>query len=77
MVIYGCAYGITTAGIEYLEHTRRIRSDNRWTRGLAIAAILISLAALALEFNSRGYLDWFKPGKTPSAQSLSAKSISP
>lgn len=50
----------------YDEARRRAaeKADRWWTRGLAIVAILISLIALILEFDSRGYLAFLKPGKT-------------
>ena len=51
---------LTDAGMKYFEDDRTARSERRWTRGLAIAAIIISLAALLLEFESRGYFDWLK-----------------
>ena len=47
---------INNSGVRYLDYLRHQRADKRWTRGLAIAAIIISLAALALELDDRGYL---------------------
>lgn len=68
---------LTDSGRAYLENSREIKAEQRWTRGLAIAALIISLAALALEIDGRGYLDWAKPGKTHAAQSAQDLPISP
>ena len=66
-------YGITQEGRCYFENRAKENSDRRWTRGLAIVAILISLLALLLEFDDRGFLDLFKPERTTAAQSPSTK----
>ena len=47
---------LTDKGKTYLEANRDMIYDRRWTRGLAIAAIVISLFALILELDDRGYL---------------------
>lgn len=47
---------LTDKGKTYLETYRDFISERRWTRGLAIAAIVISLFALILELDDRGYL---------------------
>lgn len=66
-------YGITQNGRCYFENRARENSERLWTRSLAIIAILISLLALLLEFDDRGYLDRFKPERIPAAQSQPAK----
>lgn len=43
-------------GTTYFETDRDIIRERRWTRGLAIAAIIISLCALMLELDDRGML---------------------
>lgn len=67
---------LTDSGLAYLESNKSLRKDQRWTRGLAIVAILISLVALILEFDSRGYLEWLKPEKTHAELCSSTKSES-
>ncbi len=44
---------LTRTGSAYLELDFKSRIEQYWTRGLSIAAIVISLAALLLEFQSR------------------------
>ena len=46
-VLYGDTCYITGRGKEYYLFTKDRNNERRWTRGLAIAAIVISLAALA------------------------------
>lgn len=41
---------LTDLGYCFFENSDAALSDRRWTRGLAIAAIIISLLALALQF---------------------------
>lgn len=41
-------------GTTYFETDRDVIRERRWTRGLAIAAIIISLCALMLELDDRG-----------------------
>lgn len=56
---------------EYCNELRRRATelaDRRWTRILAIIAIIISMLALALEFDDRGYIELFKAPNTPSTQ---------
>lgn len=48
--------GITVKGRHEMEVYRDGVSDRWWTRGLAIIAILISVCALALEAQSRGWI---------------------
>lgn len=60
---------ITLNGSRYLHLRREQRGERRWTRGLAIAAILISLASLALEMQGRGWLPFVTPAKQSEAQS--------
>lgn len=64
---------ITDRGKRYLEYYRSNRrerwSDKWWTRGLAIAAILLSLTALALEFQDRGLLPFIGSAPKSEAQS--------
>ena len=55
-------YVVTIDGRRYLEYLNDQRNDRRWTRGLAIAAILISLFALILEMDDRGFLGGFLDG---------------
>lgn len=43
-------------GMTYFETDRDVIRERRWTRGLAIAAIIISLCALMLELDDRGML---------------------
>lgn len=43
-------------GTTYFETDRDVIRERRWTRGLAIAAIIISLCALMLELDDRGML---------------------
>ena len=45
---------LTGAGAAYFETDRDVIRERRWTRGLAIAAIIISLCALMLELDDRG-----------------------
>lgn len=47
---------ITDKGLRYLRWNKEKNKDKLWGRWLSIIAILISLAALALEIESRG---WF------------------
>ena len=47
---------LTDPGMTYFETCRDVIRERRWTRGLAIAAIIISLLALILEFDDRGML---------------------
>lgn len=61
---------ITSEGRYYFEKQSAESSERRWTRGLAIVAILISLAALFLEFEDRGYFGFFKQEKTHVEQSM-------
>lgn len=78
-------YAITKAGRVALADHRSKLADRRWTRALAIAALIISLLSLALEFEDRGYLDWFRTTRsapqsavpTPSGKLLSTESKSP
>lgn len=42
------SYKITHAGSCYFENRAKENSERRWTRGLAIAAILVSIASLGL-----------------------------
>lgn len=46
----------TDEGYAALDEYRDLRSDRRWTRGLAVVALVISLFALLLELDDRGYL---------------------
>ena len=46
----------TGKGYAALDEYRDLRSDRRWTRGLAVVALVISLFALLLELDDRGYL---------------------
>ena len=61
---------ITANGERFLDYVQAHRRDRAWNRGLSIIAIIISLVALGLEFDDRGYLDWAKPEKTHAAQSI-------
>lgn len=70
-------YAIRPEGVAWLEHRSESRGDVHWTRVLSIAAILISLCALFLEFQGRGWFDWLTPGRTPSEQLSSVQSESP
>ena len=54
-----CDYVISDDGLRYLQHVKDVSADRRWTRCLSVAAILISLAALLLEFQSRGLFPFF------------------
>lgn len=47
---------LTASGERYLDFLIDKRNDRRWTRGLAIVALVISLFALLLELDDRGYL---------------------
>lgn len=47
---------LTNNGMTYFEDNRDATNERRWNRGLAIAAIIISLLALALEMDDRGFL---------------------
>lgn len=47
---------ISDNGLRWLHYDREQRSDRLWNRWLAIAAIVISLVALTLELNDRGFL---------------------
>ena len=55
-VMRGGWYVISDNGRRYLEYLKDQRNDRWWTRGLAIAAIVISLIALLLEMDDRGFL---------------------
>ena len=48
---------LTDDGKTYLERQRDLKSDRRWTRGLAIVAIIISTAALCVSLLSL-WLQW-------------------
>ena len=50
---------LTANGKAYFEKRRDHFAERRWTRGLAIAAIIISLFALILELDDRGFLGGF------------------
>lgn len=52
-------YAISDDGRAYLKHLRDKRSDHRWTRWIAILSLAISVLALLLEFQDRGYLPLF------------------
>lgn len=39
---------LTDSGIAYFENARTLRAEQRWTRGLAIASIVVSIASLAV-----------------------------
>lgn len=41
-------YRISPDGLRYIQHMRNVRSEQRWTRWLAIIAIAISLASLVV-----------------------------
>lgn len=55
----GFDYSISADGLRYLEYRKDIRSERRWTRIFSIIAIVISLAALFLELQDRGYIPFF------------------
>lgn len=57
----GEPFAISADGERWLELDRTKRRDVRWSRGLSIAAIVISLAALILEIQSRGWFSVFIP----------------
>lgn len=59
---------ISRKGIALLDDTKGTRRDKRWTRGLAIAAIIISLIALMLEFEDRGLLPFIDSAPKASTQ---------
>ena len=42
----GSFYVISADGLRWLESHRSAKSDQRWTRGLAIAAIIVSIGSL-------------------------------
>ena len=67
---------LTGAGAAYFETDRDVIRERRWTRGLAIAAIIISLCALMLELDDRGMLGGLFDGlrTTRSARPASAES---
>ena len=67
---------ILPAGEVALAEHRIAHRERLWTRWLAIIAIIVSLAALALELDDRGYLDWAKLEKTHAAQSMLPQSES-
>ena len=48
---------LTDTGERYYDYLRDKRNDRRWTRGLAIAAIIISIAALFVSALSL-WLQW-------------------
>lgn len=48
---------LTDKGLTYFEDSRDATSERRWTRGLAIAAIIISIAALCVSALSL-WLQW-------------------
>lgn len=48
---------LTDTGERYRDYLRDKRNDRRWTRGLAIAAIIISIAALCVSALSL-WLQW-------------------
>lgn len=50
-------YAVTPDGLRYLYYLDGQRRDRRWTRGLAIAAIIISIAALCVSVLSL-WLQW-------------------
>ena len=64
------AYSISEAGLEYLRFWRRLSFDIRLNRFLAVAALLISLLALLLEFQDRGMLPAFPTPEAASKQSM-------
>lgn len=39
---------LTASGMAYFENDRLLRSEQLWTRGLAIASIIVSIASLVL-----------------------------
>lgn len=47
---------ITDKGRRYLQRRKEQAFDRWWTRGLSIFAIIISILALILEFQGRGWL---------------------
>lgn len=49
-------YAISPDGLRYLDYLCDQTRERRWTRSLAIAAIIISLFALVLELDDRGFL---------------------
>lgn len=69
------AYSISEAGQEYLRFWRRLSFDIRLNRFLAVAALLISLLALLLEFQDRGILPPFPTSEAASTQSSPDQSV--
>ena len=53
---------LTDDGATYCERQRDAANERRWTRGLAVVALVISLFALLLELDDRGYLGDFLSG---------------
>ena len=69
------AYCISESGMEYLRFWRRLSFDIRLNRFLAVAALLISLLALLLEFQDRGILPPFPTSEAVSEQSSPDQSV--
>ena len=65
---------LTNDGLSYIEKAWSERVEVWWTRGLAIAALVISLVALALEFHDRG---WIRSARIFQEQSETEISVSP
>lgn len=58
-------------GERYLQLRREQAGERRWTRALAIVALIISLVSLALEMQSRGWIPPFIPAPAAVTQSPS------
>ena len=69
-----CAAVMSKKGLTYFETEHAIKSERWWTRGLAIAALIISLAALLLEFHDRG---WLTPARIFQGQPAPTILVSP
>ena len=54
-----CRAEITITGMRYIHYRNERRRELLWTRWLAIFAVVISLFALLLELDDKGYLDQF------------------
>lgn len=61
---------LSLEGERYLQLRREQACERRWTRALAIAALVISLVSLALEMQSRGWLPPFSPAPAAVTQAL-------
>lgn len=72
------AYVITDLGKIALSDDAVLKNERRWTRGLAIAAIIISLLTLMLELDDRGMLGGLFDGfKTTRSDHLSSTPTPP